>query len=98
ARAGEIGFIEDYSLSTDRTVALKQLIPGTEDYYYYHALHYLGLEQWDKVDEMLKPWIERYKYTPRVLEVENRRALLNYGKDPQRALALIRQRLNLQFN
>ncbi len=47
--AGEIGYIEDYSLSTDRTVPLQQLIPGTEDYYYYHALHYLSLEQWAKV-------------------------------------------------
>ena len=28
ARAGEIGWIEDYSLATDRTVPLKQLIPG----------------------------------------------------------------------
>src|SRR5689334_12700129 len=32
---GEIGFIEDFSLATDRGVPLKQLIPGTEDYYYY---------------------------------------------------------------
>ena len=33
-----------------------------------------------------------------VLEIQNRQALLTYGKDPQRALALLRSRLNLQFN
>ncbi len=31
AGAGEIGFIEDFSLTTDRSVPLEQLIPGTED-------------------------------------------------------------------
>jgi hypothetical protein len=33
-----------------------------------------------------------------VLEIENRQALLTYTKNPQRALDLIRNRLNLQFN
>ena len=37
--ATEIGYIEDFALARDRTVPLKQLIPGTEDYYYYHAIH-----------------------------------------------------------
>src|ERR1051325_9765845 len=98
ASAGEIGFIEDFALAPDRTVPLKQLIPGTEDYYYYHCLHYQNTEQWEKVDETLKAWIDRYKYTPRVIEIENRQALLTYPKNLPRALDLIRQRLNLQFN
>ena len=37
--AGEIGFVEDFALAKDRAAALKQLIPGTETYYYYHCLH-----------------------------------------------------------
>ncbi|HLW68290.1 MAG TPA: hypothetical protein VKS79_23435, partial [Gemmataceae bacterium] len=40
--AGEIGFIEDFALAKDREEALKKLIPGTEDYYYFHTLHYLN--------------------------------------------------------
>ena len=47
SQAGEIGFIEDFSFSKDRTEALKKLIPGTEDYYYYHALHYLNTSQYN---------------------------------------------------
>jgi hypothetical protein len=31
--AGEIGFVEDFALARDRAAALRQLIPGTEDYY-----------------------------------------------------------------
>ena len=98
ALGGEIGFIEQFALAKDRTVPLKQLIPGTEDYYYFHSLHYQNTEQYDKVDELLKSWIERYQHTPRVIEIQNRQALLLYPKNPQRALELIRQRLNLQFN
>ena len=36
--AGEIDYIEDFVLAKQRERALKQLIPGTEDYYYYHCM------------------------------------------------------------
>jgi len=32
--AGEIGYVEDFALAKDRAEALKQLIPGTDNYYY----------------------------------------------------------------
>lgn len=40
---GEIGFVEDYVLAPDRTAALRQLIPGTEDHFYYQAPLSCGL-------------------------------------------------------
>ena len=36
ARGADIGFIEKFALAKDRKEALKLLIPGTTDYYYYH--------------------------------------------------------------
>ena len=36
--AQETSFLEKFSLAADRDAALKELIPGTDDYYYYHAL------------------------------------------------------------
>ncbi len=98
ARAGEIGWIEDYALSTDRTAPLKQLIPGSEDYYFYHCLYYQANEQWAKADELLKQWVARYHWTPRAIEIQNRQALLTYSANHKQALDLIRNRLNLQFN
>ena len=98
ASAGEIGFVEDFALAADRSVPLKQLIPGTEDYYYYHCLHHLNLEQFEKVRELLGPWVQRHNRTPRVVEVETRLAFLAYDKDPQKTLEYLRQRLNLPFN
>ncbi len=98
AHAGEIGFIEDFSLAKDRSVPLKQLIPGTEAYYYYHCLHYQNNEQFDKVDEMLAAWIKRHNYTGLVNEIRYRQALLTYDKDPAKSLEFIRKELGLGFN
>ncbi len=39
---GEVEFVEDFALAQDREAALKQLIPGTEDYYYWNCLHLLN--------------------------------------------------------
>ncbi|NIA21968.1 MAG: hypothetical protein GWP05_08415, partial [Anaerolineaceae bacterium] len=96
--AGEIGFEEEFALATDRTVPLKQLIPGTEDYYYYHCLNFQNTGQFDEVEKMLPQWIKRYKYTARVEEIRNRQALLLYEKQPDKSLELIRRRLGLQFD
>ena len=60
-RAGEVGYVEDFALAKDRTTALRQLIPGTEDYYYYHALHLLNTGQFDKAEALTGPWLERHR-------------------------------------
>jgi transcription termination factor NusB len=98
AFAGEIGYIEDFALAKDRAESLKKLIPGTEDYYYYHCLHYLSSEQYEKAEAMWKPWLERFGHTPRFTEIQTRHALLIYDKNPERTLAYLRQKLSLHFN
>ena len=50
SHAGDIGYVEDFALAKDRSNSLKQLIPGTEDFYYYHCLHYLQTEQFEKIE------------------------------------------------
>ena len=45
--AAEIDYREDFALAKDRTVPLQQLIPGTEDFYYYHCLQYKNTEQFE---------------------------------------------------
>lgn len=96
--AGQVGFEEDFALARDRAVSLKQLIPGTRDYYYYHCLHYQNLGKPAEVDRMLKLWIARHNRTGRVREIENRRALLKYDRDHAGTLAYLRKTLSLRFN
>ena len=96
-RAGEVGFAEDFALARDRAAALRQLVPGTEDYYYYHALHLLNTEQYEKAEEITRPWHQRFGQTARLTEIQTRHALLTYEKNPQRSLDYIKARLGLRF-
>lgn len=98
AHGGEIGFLEEFAISQNRAEALKKLIPGTRDYYYYTCLFLQGEGRLAEVDQVLKQWIKRYKHTGRVREIENRQALLRYEQDPQKTMAFIADRLGLRFN
>lgn len=98
AAGAEIDFVEDFALAADRTVPLSQLIPGTEDYYFYHCLHYQNTQQYDKVEQLAADWIKRHNYTPRVREILNHQALLTYAANPQKSLEYLRQQLNLNFD
>ncbi|HEV3145708.1 MAG TPA: hypothetical protein VGZ47_17600, partial [Gemmataceae bacterium] len=98
ALAGEIGFIEDFALARDREEALKKLIPGTEDYYYFHGLHYLNTDQFDKIEPLAKIWHERFGQTARLTEIQTRYAILTYDSNPAKSLAYLRDRMGLQFN
>lgn len=92
-------FQEQFALSNQRSVVLKQLIPGTQDYYYYHCLYYQQQDQLDKVDELLKRWHARHQYdTTRQKEVENRQALLRYSTQPLEALRYLIKELGISHN
>ena len=98
--AGEIGYVEDFALAKDRAEALKQLIPGTDDYYFHHCLHYQNTGQKDQFSKTLKAWLDKRKgrRNSQMIMLENRRALLQYKNDPQGTLRHIQSRLGLLFN
>ena len=96
--AEEINYLEDFALAPDRTVALEQLVPGTEGYYFYHCLHLQNTEQFDAVEGVLKTWIDRYKITARVRQIKYRQALLTYPRNPAASLAYLRKEMGLRYN
>jgi hypothetical protein len=94
----EIGYIEEFAFAQDRSEALKQLIPGTEDYYYFHALHYQNTRQGKELSEILTQWQKRFPNSGRRKVIENREALINYSNDPKKTLDYLRRELGLKFN
>ena len=94
---GEIDFVEDFVLAKDRAAVLKQLVPGTEEFSYYNALHYLQTEQFDKMDGLISAWVQRHGETQRVSEIRTRYALATYDKSPQKTLEFLRGRLGLNY-
>jgi len=93
----EPGYIEEFALAPDRAKALAQLIPGTEDYYYYHSLDALNQRQWEKLGTYTKPWLERFGKSQRLIEIETRAALLGYDRDPKKTFEYLRQRIGVQY-
>ncbi|MBN2490395.1 MAG: hypothetical protein JXQ29_06055, partial [Planctomycetes bacterium] len=98
AQGTPIGFPEDFALAADRAAVLKQLVPGSEDYYFYQCLLKQHVGAFDEVKPLLETWIQRHGRTPRVLEIENRQALLLVDRDPAATYALLRERLGLRFD
>ncbi len=96
--AHEIDFIEDFALAPDRATALRQLIPTTEEYYFFHALHYLNTEQHAKAAQLFTAWRDRFGQTARLNEIQMRHALLTYDRQPQPALNHIRHALGLRYD
>lgn len=96
--SSDIGFIERFSLAQDRAEALKHLIPGTEDYYYYHCLHYQNTGEFDKMRAMITPWEKQFGQTNRLTEIIYRQAIIEYGNDPKKSLEYIKRELGLHFD
>lgn len=96
--AVEIGFDEEFSLADDRSVPLKQLIPGTEDYYYYSCLYHQQRGENAQVEQLLKQWVNRYSHTARSEEIQTRQILLDYAKNPEKVVEFVIARLGLRFD
>ena len=94
----EIGFIEKFALAPVRNDVLGQLVPGTEEYYFYHALHYQNTAQKPKLAAILDQWAKRFPDSSQRRILENREALMGYDADPQKTLQFLRDRLGPQFN
>lgn len=95
---GEIGFIERFALAPDRAAVLKELIPGTEDFYYFSSLHAQHQGRFGAVGAFLEPWRTRFGETPRYLEIRNRQALLEYSENPAKTLEFLTRELGLSFH
>ena len=94
----EIGFAEEFALAKDREAALEKLVPGTEQFYYYHALHCQNTGQRKKLDDTLVQWKKRFKTSALREQILNRQALIDYGKDPKKTTEYLASKLNLHFN
>ncbi len=95
----EIGYIEKFALAADREKVLGELVPGSEDYYFFHALHYQNTRNAAKLAGILEQWKTRFPDESQKRRViENRAALLDYDASPQKTLAYLKERLGVQFN
>ena len=97
--AQEIGYVETFSLADDREAALRELVPGTDDYYYFHALHAQNTGMRQRFQEVMVRW-QRDRdghVTDSARELLNRQSLLDYAQKPQETLDYLKRELGLTF-
>ncbi|HIF34379.1 MAG TPA: hypothetical protein EYQ75_22555, partial [Planctomycetaceae bacterium] len=96
--SAEIDFVEKFALASDRARVLTELIPGTDEYYFYHCLQAQNTQRFNDVEKMLKSWRAQHGETPRAREIIYRQALLTYTDTPAKSTKFIKDRLNLRFD
>ena len=94
----EIGFVEKFALAPDRAAELGQLVPGSEDFYFYHALHFQNTRQKPKLAAVMGQWAKQFPDSEQRRVIENREALLGYDANPQATLKFLRERLGVELN
>ncbi len=100
AMAEPIGIMERYALAKDREAMLAELIPGSEDYFFYHCLHYQTSGQLEKSESILKDWLAQHKgrETAVISAMLDRQRLLTYGDSPDRTIDRLIRRLGVKLN
>ncbi|MEZ6135956.1 MAG: hypothetical protein R3C53_13725 [Pirellulaceae bacterium] len=94
----EVDFVEKFALAEDRRQFLAELIPGTEDYYYFHCLHFQNEGQFGEADAMLNAWRTKLGDNSESRGMWLRQQLLNYPNNPQQTLTMLREQLGLQLD
>ena len=93
-----VGFLEKFALASDRMAALAELIPGTEDYYYYHALHFQNERKLPEFKKIMTEWEGRFSKSGRRKVIENREALIRHSDDPKATLEYLKREMALTLN
>ena len=98
ARAEEIGFIETFALAKDRTAVLPQLIPDTEDYFYYHVLFYQSTGKVADAQGMLEAWVNKLGWTERARLMEARQMMLSYSTNREKTIQYLVENLGVNLS
>src|SRR5690606_14910355 len=80
AAAQNVSLAERFALADDREAVLTELVPGTDDYFYYHCLHYQNTGRLDESAKILESWPPDQNVERRI-EIAHRQMLLGYASD-----------------
>lgn len=97
ADTNDLEFLEAFAWG-DREAALQELVPDTEDYFYYHCLHYqLGNDR-AAFHRMLRRWLSHNKnrWNSRMREMERRQMLLEYKENPAQTWAFLKRNMSFR--
>jgi hypothetical protein len=92
----DLEILEALALSENRTTAVGQLLPGSEDHDYFRCLHAQHAGALDDADTILEQWIERHGTgSPRYQRLVLRQQLCRLGEDPGSVADELRDRFGV---
>ncbi len=100
AWAEPISWMEGFALALDREAKLAELIPGSDDYYFYHSLHYQTSGQLERSETMIRDWLAEHqgRETAAITAMIDRQRLLTYRDSPQRTIDHLVRRLGIKLD
>jgi hypothetical protein len=96
--AQDIGFSERYVLADDRRVPLQELVPGSEEHYYWNVLDLQNQRKLPEAEALLAQFTEKYPQSGRREMLFNRQRLLSYGRDGVGTRDYLKRVLGLRFD
>ena len=90
-------FAEQFALG-DRQAALKELIPGTNDYYFYHALDAQHRGDRAAFDNYVTAWQKQFHSSSQRDRLKLRQALIDYDRDPKASVDYLVKHLGIRFH
>ena len=78
----DLEILEALALSENRTAALSQLLPGSEDHDYFRCIHAQHERRLDDADAILDAWVERHGSNERFQRLRLRQLLCRLVDDP----------------
>jgi len=92
--------MERYAYLADRPSVLNELIPGSEDHYFYYCLHYQVSGESEKAEALLAQWkVDTNAQNSRLIQgSEDRQRLLTYNRSADRSIDYFLNRLNIKLD
>jgi hypothetical protein len=99
ADGNDLAFLEAFAWG-DRSAALSQLVPDTDDYFFYHCLHYQLAGEREAFQKTLDKWVSRNhgNWNERMSELRRRQMLLDIDRTPGAVWTFLKQDAGLSFN
>ena len=98
ANAHETGFSERFALADNRDAVLSELIPGTENYFYYHCLHCQSVGKVSEARAHLEAWIAKSGLNEQTQRMRTRQFLLEYRSNSQPTLDHLQADFGIQLD
>ena len=93
-----VGFLEKFALAEDRQRVLQELIPGSEEYFYFHCLHLQTQGKVIESEAVLKEWLQTHPGSQGAQQMLMRQRLLGYSGNAQQTLDHLRLTFGLQLD